>query len=177
MTNKKDGFCFPYEVREAPGKGLGVFAKEAIAMGSIVWRHVPGQYTVYNEKTFKALLANMSQDEAVYELTHVFGLPDFPDCVIRVFDPGVLFNHETDCNLITNNQTVIEPTLDPKSPAYIQEVTKALLDERYAMIATRDIKVGEEFSNNYEEDVSDPPFFENLYEKYGIEDAYLDEGP
>ncbi len=51
MSDKDDGFCFSYEVKESAGKGLGVFAMEPIKKGSIVWRHVPGQYVVYDEKT------------------------------------------------------------------------------------------------------------------------------
>ena len=117
----------------------------------------------------------MTRDEAVYELAHVFGLSDFPDCLIRVLDAGVLFNHESDRNLITNNRTALETSLDSTSPHYIRDVTKALLDVRYAMIATRDIEAGEEFTNNYEEEVDDPPFFEVLYEQYGIKDTYLDD--
>ena len=54
MSGKDDGFCFSYEVREVAGKGLGVFAKEYIKKGSVVWRHIPGQYVVYDENTFKA---------------------------------------------------------------------------------------------------------------------------
>lgn len=175
IIEKDDGFCFLYEVKEAPGKGLGVFSKQAIKKGSIVWRHVSGQYCVYNEQTFKALLANMTHEEASYELKHVFGLADFPDCLVRVFDAGVLFNHDSDRNLITNNQTALKSTLDSESAHYIQNVTDALLNERYAMIATRDIEVGEEFTNDYEEEVDDPPFFDILYKQYGIEDPYLDD--
>ena len=110
----------------------------------------------------------MTHDEAVYELTHLFALPDFPDCVIRVLDAGVLFNHEIDRNLITNNQDALETSLSATSSHCIQDVTKALLDERYAMIATRDISIGEEFTNNYKEELVDPPFFEVLYDQYGI---------
>lgn len=175
MNTKKDGFFFSYEVKEAAGKGLGVFAKEAIKKGSVVWRHVPGQYTVYDEKTFKALIAKMTHDEAVYELTHVFGLLDFPDCLIRVYDAGALFNHERDRNLITNNLTALETALDSTSPHYIQDVTNALTDVRYAMIATPDIDVGEEFTNDYDAEVDDPPFFDALHKQYGLEDPYLDE--
>ncbi|MGB0797821.1 MAG: SET domain-containing protein-lysine N-methyltransferase [Planktomarina sp.] len=176
MSGGNDGFCFSYEVKETVDKGQGVFANEPIKKGSVVWRHVPGQYIVYDEKTFKVLISEMTYDEAVYELTHVFGLLDFPDCVIRVLDAGVLFNHESDCNLITNNQNALEVPPDSTSPNYIQDVTMALLDVRYAMIATRDIEAGEEFTNNYETEVNDPPFFDILYELYEIEDTYLDNG-
>ena len=175
MNTQKDGFLYAYSVEEIPGKGLGVIAGEAIKQGSLVWRHVPGQYAVYNEEMFTALIANMTREETIYELTHCFGLAEFPNCVIRVFDAGVLFNHSSDHTLATNNAAVIEPPFDPGSPRYVEEVTEALLSDRYAMIATRDIAVGEEFTNNYAMEVGDPPFFEALYDQYDIDDSYMDE--
>ena len=174
MSDEKDGFCFSYVVKETAEKGLGVFAEESIKQGSIVWRHVPDQYVVYDEQTFKGVIAKMTHTEVVYELTHIFGLKDFPNCLIRVFDAGVLFNHSRDHNLITNNEPEIESSLDETSTHYIQEVTKALLDDRYAMIATRDIEIGEEFTNDYSAEVDDPPFFDIIYEQYDIDDSYMD---
>lgn len=176
MRDKTDGFLYAYSVRETPDKGLGVFAEDPIKAGSLVWRHVPGQFAVYDEPAFKALIQNMTHDETVYELTHVFGLPDFPNCVIRVFDAGVLFNHSSNHTLTTNNASQLDAPLDQTSPHYIEDVSKALLGDRYAMIATRDIEAGEEFTNNYALEVGDPPFFEAIYDQYDIDDGYMDDG-
>lgn len=176
MHEHKDGFVFPYTVKEIPSKGLGVFTNDPIKNGFIVWRHMPGQYAVYDEKSFKALISTMTRDETVYELTHAFGLSDFPNCIIRVFDPGVLFNHSNNHNLITNNSSEIEKPLDEASPDYIENVIKALLDDRYAMIATRDIAAGEELTNNYALEIGDPPFFEAIYDQYDIDNSYLING-
>ncbi len=67
-VDKEDGFYFPYVVKKTTDKGLGVFADEAIKKGSIVWRHVPGQYIVYNERTFKAVIEKMAHADVVYYL-------------------------------------------------------------------------------------------------------------
>lgn len=154
---------------------MGVFADEAIKKGSIVWRHVPGQYAVYDERAFKAHISDMSHAETVYELTHAFGLPDFPNCVIRVLDAGVLFNHSSNYNLTTNNTPENKRSLDDTSPQYIERVKQALLSDRYAMIAVRDIQAGEEFTNNYALEIVDPPFFEEIYDLYDIDDSYIDD--
>ena len=175
MSDKKDGFCFPFVVKETTDKGLGVFAGEPIKRGSIVWRHVPDRYVVYDEQTFKAAIKKMTHADVVYELTHAFGLEDFPGSLIRVFDDGVLINHASDANLATNNTEAIETSLDETSTHYIQDVTKALLDVRYALVATRDIEIGEEFTNDYSADVFDPPFYDILYEQYGIDESFLDD--
>ena len=143
VTDEKNGFCFPYVVKKTTDKGLGVFAGATIKQGSIVWRHVPGQYIVYDEQTFKAAIKKMVHADVVYELTHVFGLKDMPGCLIRVFDDGVLINHSSDANLATNNTAAIGTSLDVTSIHYIQNVTKALLEDRYALIATRDIEIVE----------------------------------
>jgi hypothetical protein len=146
----QQGFCFPHEVRETQDKGLGVFACAAIRKGSIVWRHVPGRYTVYDEPTFRAAIKDMTHADIVHELTHVFGLREFPGCLIRVHDDGVLINHSDKANLATNNSA-----------------------DRYALVATRDIAEGEELTNDYAGDVVDPPFYDALCEAYGVDEDYL----
>jgi hypothetical protein len=49
MPDRETGFCFQYSVEKTEGKGLGVFAREPIKKGSVVWRHVPGVFVVYDE--------------------------------------------------------------------------------------------------------------------------------
>jgi SET domain-containing protein len=169
----QQGFCFPHEVRETQDKGLGVFACAAIRKGSIVWRHVPGRYTVYDEPTFRAAIKDMTHADIVHELTHVFGLREFPGCLIRVHDDGVLINHSDKANLATNNSAPIALSLDPASSRYLHEVTEALRDDRYALVATRDIAEGEELTNDYAGDVVDPPFYDALCEAYGVDEDYL----
>ena len=174
VSDKKDGFCFSHVVRKTADKGLGVFAGEPIKQGSIVWRHVPDRYVVYNEQSFNEVIEKMTRAEVVYELTHGFGLEEFPGCIIRVFDAGVLCNHARDPSLVTNNKPALKTSLDETSPTYIQDVTKTLLGDRYAMVATRDIETGEEFTNDYLAECIEPAFFDELYEQYGIDDDYLD---
>lgn len=174
MTGEKSGFCFAYMVKQTTDKGLGVFAGETIKQGAIVWRHVPGQYTVYDEQTFSAAIKKLAHADVVYELTHVFGLEEIPGCLIRIFDEAVLINHSNNANLATNNTAAIKTRLDVTSADYLQDVTKALLDNRYALVATRDIQIGDEFSNNYVAEVVDPPFYHELCEHYGVREEYLD---
>ncbi len=113
-----NGFCFRVEVRQTADKGLGVFSAEAIKRDSIVWRHVPGNYTVHNELSFKAALAQLSKEQIVYELTHMFGLRGIPDCVIRVHDAGALINHANPPNLATNESAPLDsvPGADTGGP-------------------------------------------------------------
>jgi hypothetical protein len=175
MAYKKNGFHFPYMIKETSDKGLGVFAGKAIGQGSIVWRHVPGQYLVYDEQTFKALIAKMSRAEVVYQLTHVFGLKDFPGVLIRILDDGVLINHSSNANLATNNTVAAHKSSDVTSPRYLRNVAEALLDVRYAVVATRDIEKGEEFTMDYVADVLEPPYYDVLFEQYGVDEDYLND--
>lgn len=167
------GFCVPYAVRETPDKGQGVFATAAIAKGTIVWRHIAAQLSVYDEHSFTQMLAGLSHDDAVYELTHMFGLADWPDVVIRVHDAGALINHDPCPNLITRTHLLGPPPPAMATLTDPEEIAAALLDDRYALVATRDIAAGEEFSKDYDAEVADPPFFEAAYQSYGIEDDYL----
>ncbi len=175
MPDRENGFRFLYSVEKTEDKGLGVFAREDIKKGSIVWRHVPGLYVVYDEHSFKALIAKMSRSDVVYQLEHVFGLKDFPGCLIRVLDDGELMNHSSDTNLVTNNSAPASESFDVNSRRYLHKVTEALLADRYALIATRDIGKGEEFTNDYVADTLEPPFFDVLVEQYGVDEDYLND--
>ena len=174
MAERKSGFRFLHSVEQIDGKGLGVFAREAIEKGSIVWRHLPGRYVVHDEQTFKAAIGKMSPADVVYELTHVFGLADFPECLIRVLDDGVLINHSNDANLVTNNSTASKTSFDVSSRQYLNRVTEALLEDRYALVATRDIEKDEEFTNDYCVEFV-PPYYDVLYEQYGVREDYLND--
>ena len=175
MPDRENGFRFLYSVEKTEDKGLGVFAREEIKKGSIVWRHVPGLYVVYDEQTFKALIAKMSRADVVYQLTHVFGLKDFPGVLIRVLDDGALINHSSNANLATNNTVADHKSSDVTSPRYLRNVAEALLDERYAVVATRDIEKGEEFTMDYVADVLEPPYYDVLFEQYGVDEDYLND--
>ncbi|MFK7937957.1 MAG: SET domain-containing protein-lysine N-methyltransferase [Roseovarius sp.] len=150
-----------------------MFATAAIAKDTIVWRHIPEQLTVYDEPRFQSALAGMSRAQAIYELNHCFGLADWPHLVIRVRDAGALINHDADPNLITRMHLLGPPPAGTGAHNTVAEVSAALLGDRYALIATRDIAAGEELTNDYTAEVSDPPFFDALYKRYGIEDEYL----
>ena len=165
MQNNNTGLTIPYTIRDTPDKGRGVFADTQILKGTTVWRHVSGQYTVYNEENLKQRLTKSTQSEAVYELTHIFGLREFPGYLIRIFDDGVLINHSDDPNLVMNSNSGDFQCPDINSS---QDVIDALLDERFSVIALRDVAVGEELTMNYNSDVEDPEYFDTLCEKYGV---------
>lgn len=175
MPSKENGFQFLYSVEKTEHKGLGVFAREAIKKSSIVWRYVPGLYAVYDEASFRAKIALMSPAEIVYELTHVHGVADFPGCLIRVLDDGVLINHARNPNLVTNNATPATASLDTGSPQYLDNVTAALLDDRFALVATRDIETGDEFTNDYFAEAAEPPYYDALWEQYGVQEDLLED--
>lgn len=176
MSDRATGFRFRYSVEKTADKGLGVFAREPIKKGSVVWRHVPGVFVVYDEQSFGAKIDGMAPADVIYELTHVHAFEEFPGCLIRALDDGILINHSSDPNLATNKSGPARTSLDIRSPDYLQQVAETLLDDRYSLVATRDIKPGEELANDYAADDDAPPYYDVLYEQYGIRDDYLDDG-
>jgi len=173
MPDRKTGFRFLYSVEKTKDKGLAVFAREPIKKGSIVWRHVPGLFVVYDEHSFRAKVESMPPADVVYELTHVFGLEDFPGCLILALDNGVLINHSSDPTLVTNNAAPAGTSFDVDSRRYLHKVTEALLDDRYSLVATRDIESGEEFTNDYSSEDDCPPYYDVLCEQYGVREGFL----
>jgi len=171
--NDNTGFCIPYTVGDIVNKGLGVFSNAPIRKGTLLWRHVPGQYAVYDERSLKEFLGQLSHKDVVYELTHMFGLPEFPDYVIRIFDDGVLMNHSRQPNTAMNNlagETEIPYNTSPKDA---QDVEDALLSDRFAVIAIQDINTGDELTMDYTVCIQDPSYYDVLYEQYNVSESFL----
>ena len=176
MPDSTTEFLVRHGVEKTEDKGWGAFAREPIRKGSVVWRHVPGIFVVYDEQAFRTKIATMSPADVIYELTHVHGLEDFPGCLIRALDDGILINHASDPTLVTNNAAPARRSFDSQSGDYLRQVTEALVDDRYSLVATRDIEIGEEFTNNYATEDACPPYYDALCEEYGVREDYLDDG-
>jgi SET domain-containing protein len=172
-SNASSGFRVPYTVRVTPDKGRGVFADAPIRKGTIVWRFVRGQYAVYDEGSLKKFLATLSRTGAVYELEHMFGAPELPGYIIRVLDDGVLINHSSQPAVAVNNGSGENEIPYNNSPRGVQDVVDALLNDRFALIAIRDMKAGDELTHDYNIGVEDPPYYDALCEQYGVSSAYL----
>ena len=173
-SNRENGFYIPYSVRDTIDKGLGVFTNSPIRKGTIIWRHVRGQYTVHDERSLKKLLWQLSHKEVVYELTHMFGLREFPGYVIRIFDDGVLINHSSQPNIAMNNANGDNEIKHNTSPQNAQDVEDALLDDRFALIALQDIDAGEELTMDYMQFIADPSYYDDLYEQYDVSESFLE---
>ncbi len=169
-SKQNTGMCIPYTIRETPDKGRGVFADAAIPKGSTVWRHVPGQYAVYDERSLKALVSNMPDSEAMYVLTHIHCMPEFPEYMIRVFDDGELINHADQPTLLTHTRPGYAECLAVTST---EDVSRALLGHHFALVAARDIEKGEELTLDYNDDPDDPQYYVTLCKKYGVEWDWL----
>jgi SET domain-containing protein len=164
-TADTHGFCVPYLVRTTANKGRGLFAGAFIPAGTTVWRHVAGQYAVYDERSLKALLCNMPNSEAVYVLTHIHCMPEFPEYMIRVLDDGELINHSDQPTLLTHTR----PGYDQASAASsTEDVSTALLGDHFTLVAARDIEQGEELTLNYNDDPEGPQYYGTLCEHYGV---------
>jgi hypothetical protein len=171
--NENSGFCVPYTVRVTPDKGQGVFADAPTCRGTILWRYVRGQYAVYDERSLEEFLASLSRSDVVYELEHMFGAPEFPGYIIRVFDDGVLINHSRQPTVAVNSGSGDDQIPYNTSPQDVQDVADALLNDRFALIATQDLKVGDELTHDYNIGVEDPAYYNTLCEQYDVSWPWL----
>lgn len=169
-SNGQTGFIIPYTVQDTPDKGKGVFADAPISKGTILWRHVRGQYAVFDERSLKEFVAQLSRSEVVYELEHMFGLPEFPGYVIRILDDGVLINHSHHPNVAMNAGA---GDYAVSHNASSNEVEHALLNDRFALIATQDLQIGDELTMDYNIGIEDPPFYDALTEQYEISSPWM----
>lgn len=164
-SKQNTGMCIPYTVRETPDKGRGVFAGAAISRGSIIWRHVAGQYAVFDERSLKALLSNLSDSEAVYVLTHIHCMPEFPEYMIWAFDEGELINHSDQPTMLTHAGSGYD---EVSAATSTEDALSALQGNHFTLVAARDIEEGEELTLDYNNDPNDPQYFDTLWEQYGV---------
>ncbi len=163
--NKNTGMCAPYTVREIPGKGLGVFADAPIREGSTVWCHVPGQYEVLDEASFKDLLANSSREDAIDLLIHIVSIEEFPGYMTRHFDEGALINHSAKPNA-RKKCTANEYQQSPLNS--VLEISRALCDSHFSLVAACDIAEGDELVMDYNAEPDDPKFYQEACRQYGL---------
>ncbi len=174
MTSTENtGFCIPHTVRDTPDKGRGVFADEVVSKGTIIYRNLREQFKVYDEGSLKQFLSPLSHRDVSYELTHIFGLPEFPEFVIRFYDAGVLINHSSEPNIAMNLSSDENTIPYNTSPQTVTGVEDALLNIRFGLIAIKDLNVGDELTMNYKDFVEDPSYYDDLCDQYGVSESYL----
>jgi len=174
-SNDNTGFCVPYSVRDTPDKGRGVFAEASIRKGSIIYRNLRRLYKVYDERSLKKFLSQLSHSEVVYELTHMFGLPEFSGYIVSFFDDGVLINHSRRPNIAMNNRSGKNETQYNTSLPSVTDVEDALLDDSFALIAIQDLKIGDELTMDYNACIDDPLYYDALCDQYGVSEPFLNE--
>eukprot|EP00900_Chrysochromulina_parva_P010959 jgi/Chrpa1/19865/Chrysochromulina_OHIO_Genome00004357-RA len=141
---------FKYSKRQN-AYGMGIYAEEDIPAGSLVWRFELGvsasEYST--EECMQAKLATLSVEEATELLDHTY---------VR---QGRIFNPHLDGPLINHS---LEPNCSVRAG-----------DSESGSYAIRDIKKGEEITenyNSYDAKKDWPHWYVNLMESHGIMDDY-----
>ena len=136
----------PYELRNSAIAGQGIFAKVAIARGTLVWRYEVGvSVSEHNETSLRARLEGMSADEARDLLEHVY---TWEGAVIEILDDAKVWNHAAD------NNTGNHPD-EAKGDG-----------DGMSSYARRDIVAGEELTDDYAT-FEDIPWYEAICVEHG----------
>ncbi len=144
MENQTTGFLIAYEVKECEEqvKGLGVFAKQDIAKGTMIWRPTSLIEKLSVEEV-DARLESMTAEEAGVFLKRAFVMPSEEDKLcINPTDDGRFTNHSS------------------KPNEYIPEGGKEAF-------ATRNIKAGEELTIDYS-GLASPQWYKKMCRQYGV---------
>lgn len=157
--------CIPFSVRPSPDKGLGVFAEAAVSKGVTVWRHVPGQYEVLDESALASLLAAGSREDAVDVLTHIVSMEEFPGYMVRYFDEGALINHDDQPNV---TRKLSPADYQGSSVNSTQDVSIALRDIHFDLVAAADLAIGDELLMDYNVEPDDPDYYEDACRRYRV---------
>ena len=143
----RSGFRIAYEVKEST-HGLGLFAKQFIAKGSLIWKYERGVNvrTYSSEGEVHARLKELSWDERKFFVSHIY---IYDGCVNEILDDGNMWNHS-------------------ESPNTGQNIED--LESSYAI---RDIEEGEELLDDYGT-YDYPAWFISLADKYEVPLDYIE---
>ena len=135
------GFQVPYDIKPSPLGGVGLFAREFIAEGSLVWKTAPGvNCKGITETEVRAHLDSLAtHEEKYYFASHIWvgdGLAWYP----LNGDHVDLWNHSNDANIA---------------------------DGSFDGIASRDIQAGEEMLCDYSS-FEYPQWLMDIYREYDV---------
>ena len=119
----------PYELKDSPIAGLGLFATAPIARGALLWKYDATSVREYDEAAFKARIAPLAPEEALELCEHVFG---WEGKVCEILDDGKFWDHAKGDRQNTGNH--------PDGDAH---------GDGLSSYALRDIAVGEELTDDY----------------------------
>ena len=146
--NIAPGFQTPYEARDTPDRGRGLFAAAPVCSGAIIWRLVPGANALVfrGEKDIRAYLqAKLSTHEQRRDfIDHSF---HYAGKVIYILDEGKLMNHDKSPNVVS--------------------------DENGNVFAARDVAKGEEFLEDYGS-FEHPKWYYDLHDEFGAPHEYFE---
>jgi SET domain-containing protein len=137
----------PYELKQSPIAGLGIFATALIARGTLLWKYDENSVKEYEEAALRARLAPLSAAEAVELCEHVFC---WEGKVCEIVDDGKYWNHAKGSKQNTGNH--------PDGDAH---------GDGMSSYALRDIAAGEELTDDYA--LYDKlPWFEAICQERGV---------
>ena len=137
----------PYELKQSPIAGLGIFATAPIARGTLLWKYNENSVKEYEEAALRARLAPLSAAEAVELCEHVFC---WEGKVCEIMDDGKYWNHAKGSKQNTGNH--------PDGDAH---------GDGMSSYALRDIAAGEELTDDYA--LYDKlPWFEAICQERGV---------
>eukprot|EP01041_Mallomonas_annulata_P010141 gene10141-21152_t len=149
MCSREKGFCVPYELRESPGRGLGLFAAQYIPANTLLWKFEKG----HNIRVFETdiivrqhLSSLASEDEKRFWVDHVYMCDGV---VYEILDDGKYWNHDSDPNC---------------GSGYMGD-----WDSTYSL---REINAGEEFLDDYRK-YEHPEWLLQLYDEYNVPYNYF----
>ena len=147
LPRRAKGFKIEADLKLAQGdKGVGVFAAQFIPAATRTEDH---HYIYFNEKETLEILASLQSDkERAIWLSHGFGKDGKIAAHDATVDGGGFINHSDYPTLIN-------------------------IDGHY--YTTRDVKEGEELTENYGV-IEEVDFYEKLREKYGVIDWFIGNG-
>jgi hypothetical protein len=141
---KTSGFQFKVYSKTTPERGRGVFAKEFIPAGSLVWTLTPNNHESFTYTELLKYLESNSEAKKKFILNHIYCQNNK---AVLATDTAEYVNHSSNPNLGESKE-----------------------DSKLGCWATRDIQPDEELLDDYSK-YETPEWYLTLCDKYGVESS------
>lgn len=138
------GFQYQVYIGETKERGRGVFTKEFIPKGSLVWTLVPSNYLSFTHSQLLEYLSDKSEEQKRFILNHIY---IYQSKAILCTDSAELVNHSSQPNLCESDA-----------------------DQRMGCWAARDILPDEELLDSYKT-YETPQWYLELCKSAGVESS------
>eukprot|EP00039_Didymoeca_costata_P020900 m.342801 g.342801 ORF g.342801 m.342801 type:complete len:169 (-) comp21848_c0_seq1:133-639(-) len=159
VSGSSSGMQVPYELKPDQYGGHGIFAREDVAQGTLIWSLSKSNAKIMNDKDAQSLVESLSDGELQDLVSSSYFLDDGRFVDMRP-DHGRYFNH-------TNGERNVA------LGCVMKELDNEKEYDNNDTYAKKDISAGEELLDDYNTYGDEAPWYSEVIKKTGQDHSYM----